>query len=158
MKKLFFALVLIFVVFNSCNKDEDPSSSTIIISDIQHHVGDNTGAEGLSLYAEFEMPESFSSGKLDITFVHPDEDGTSGPDVDTPPEITINGEKIGVYTNDFTQYPECISSRQFQCTKTLTYDISEALQSGTNEFRISSKAFVDNFDDFTFSDVVVRVQ
>jgi hypothetical protein len=161
-------IIIIFIVFlvsllvSSCFLLVDPEpaiTSPIILSSQQHHVGDNPGAEGTSLYAEFEMPKTFSYAELEITFVHPDEDGTSGPDVDTPPEITINGYKVGTFTNDFLQYPECITEdREFQCTIIFTFDITDVLFAGSNEFRITSKAFEDSYDDFTISDVVIRFE
>ena len=160
MKKVnLILLLLLAVLLSSCfrNLDEEPTiTSPIIISNQQHHVGDNPGAEGLSLYAEFEMPKNFSYAELDITFVYPDEDETSGPDVDTPPEVSINGYKIGTFKEDFLQYPECISDdREFHCTITFTFVVTDVLQAGSNEFRITSKAYLDNYDDFTFSDVEV---
>ena len=110
MKSIRLAAVLLasFLV-SSCIRNVDPGStitSPIILSNQQHHVGDNPGAEGLSLYAEFEMPRSFRYAEMDVTFVYPDEDGTSGPDVDTPPEITINGYKVGTFSDDFKQFPD----------------------------------------------------
>lgn len=155
-----FTLFLAALLVNSCFLNLDPEpliTSPIIISNQQHHVGDNIGAEGLSLYAEFEMPKSFVYAEMEITFVHPDEDGTSGPDVVTPPEITINAYKVGVFTEDFMQFPDCITEEdEFQCTIVFTYDITDVLLAGINEFRITSKAYGDNYDDFTFSDVVIR--
>ena len=163
MKNLYFVTVfLVSLLISSCfpKVDQEPSiTSPIILANRQHHVGDNEGAEGLTLYAEFEMPNTFSYAELDITFVYPDEDGTSGPDVETPPEITINGYKVGVFSNDFKQFPECISEDgEFHCTVTFTYSITDELQAGSNEFRITSLAFYDNYDDFTISDIFIRFE
>jgi hypothetical protein len=163
MKSIRLAPVLLasFLV-SSCIRPVDPGStitSPIILSNQQHHVGDNPGAEGLSLYAEFEMPKSFSYAEMDVTFVYPDEDGTSGPDVDTPPEITINGHKVGAFSDDFKQFPDCISEEEeFHCTITFTFIITDELKAGSNEFKITSMAYFDNYDDFTFSDVVIRFE
>lgn len=163
MKSLYFVAVLLMaLMINSCLPDTEPEpsiTSPIIISNTEHHVGDNEGAEGLSLYAEFEMPKSFSYAEMDVTFVYPDEAGTSGPDVETPPEITINGLKVGTFSEDFKQFPECISEDdEFQCSIIFTFIITDELKAGTNEFRITSKAFLDNYDDFSFSDVVIRFE
>ena len=162
--KLFNVAVVLLVALaiNSCVPYIDPGSSItspIILSNKQHHVGDNEGAEGLTLYAEFEMPKNFKYAELDITFVHPDEHGTSGPDVETPPEITINGYKIGAYSEDFKLYPECITEDdEFQCSIIFTYDITDVLFAGENVFRITSMVYIDNYNDFTFSDVVIRFE
>lgn len=161
MKRLYFvAAILILLPLYSClfNVDKEPTiTSPIIISNKQHHVGDNEGAEGLSLYAEFEMPKTFSYAEMDVTLVYPDEFGTSGPDVETPPEIAINDYKVGILSDDFKQYPDCISEDgEFHCTITFTFDITDELQAGKNMFSITSMAYDDNYDDFTFSDVVVR--
>lgn len=162
MKLFIFGSLVVALLLNSCGGYGDYGSniiSPIVLSDSEHHVGDNSGAEGMSLSAEFEMPSSFSKVELEITFVHPDIDGTSGPDVDTPPEITINGNKVGVYPGDFSQFPDCITAaREFQCTITFVYDITEETRSGINTFQIKSIAFYDHADDFTFSDVLVIFQ
>jgi hypothetical protein len=162
--KRFYLLAVFFtsLLFNSCfpTVDKEPSiASPIVLSNRQHHVGDNQGAEGLTLYAEFTMPNSFSYAEMDVTFVYPDADGTSGPDVETPPEITINGYKVGVFSEDFKQYPDCISADgEFHCSITFTFNITDELVAGSNIFRITSMAYLDNYDDFTISDVVVRFQ
>jgi hypothetical protein len=131
-------------------------TSPIILSNTQHHVGDNTGAEGMALSADFEMPSNFSYAELQITFDYPNQFNTSGPDVDSPPEIKINGSKIGVWTTDFTAYPNCIDSdREFACTITLAYNITSSARKGSNTFVIRSTGFLDNADDFTFSTVKV---
>jgi len=158
----FVALVLVSILINSCilNDDKDTGiTSPIILSDKEHHVGDNEGAEGLSLYSEFEMPKTFRNAEMDMTFVYPDEAGTSGPDVETPPEITINGNKVGTYSSDFMKFPDCITKdKEFHCTITFTFIITDKLQAGSNVFRITSKAYYDNYDDFSFSDVVIRFE
>lgn len=161
MNKLnILTLFLSSLLLNSCfiKLDSEPIiNSPIIISNQQHHVGDNPGAEGISLYAEFEMPRTFIYAELEITFVYPDENGTSGPDVLTPPEISINDYIVGVFSEDFLQYPDCITEDdEFQCTIIFTYDITDVLFAGNNEFRITSKAYSDNYDDFTISDVIIR--
>jgi len=163
MKRLsFISLFLVSFLINSCvlNVDKDTGiTSPIILSDKEHHVGDNEGAEGLSLYAEFEMPKTFRYAEMDVTFVYPDEAGTSGPDVETPPEITINGHKVGIYSSDFMKHPECITKdNEFHCTITFTFIITDKLQAGSNVFRITSKAYFDNYDDFSFSYVVIRFE
>ncbi len=163
MKKIYLvAVILVSYLVNSCIPivDKEPSiTSPIILSNRQHHVGDNEGAEGLSLHAEFEMPTTFRYAEMDVTFVYPDEHGTSGPDVETPPEITINGYKVGIFSDDFKQFPECITTDgEFHCSVTFTINITDELKSGTNVFSITSMAFFDNFDDFTISDVVIRFE
>lgn len=162
MNRLYFAgILMVSLIINSCIPvDQDPIiTSPIVLSNQQHHVGDNVGAEGISLYAEFEMPKSFWYATLEITFVYPDEDGTSGPDVETPPEITINGYKVGVYSSEFKIYPDCITEYdEFQCNITIVYDITNEVQTGNNEFRITSKAYGDSYDDFTFSDVLINFE
>lgn len=134
-------------------------TSPIIISSTQHHVGDNEGAEGMVLSADFEMPSNFSFAELVITFVYPNQFDTSGPDVDSPPAITINGSKIGVWTSDLEAFPNCIDSyREFACTITLHYTITSLLVKGTNSFSIRSTGYLDNADDFTFSTVAVNFE
>ena len=156
------SLLILFLFVTGCGDYGDYGesiTSPVIISNTQHHVGDNDGAEGLMLTADFEMPRSFQYAELSITFPYPDAFGTSGFDVDNPPEIKINGNKVGIWSNQLTQYTDCIDSdRSFVCPITFTYDITSYLTGGTNTFSIRTVAYWDNYDDFAFSNVSISFE
>ena len=134
-------------------------SSPVIISNTEHHVGDNPGAEGLALSSKFTLPEGISYASLSITFVYPNSYGQSGPAVDSPPEITINNVKVGVWESDLRAHPNCIDADlEFICNITLSYNITEMVLGGTNTFKIKSTGWGDSADDFVFSTVMVSFE
>lgn len=156
-----FVIALVVLVFGCGDYGDygETITSPLVITERQHHVGDNDGAEGLLLTADFTMPSSFGYAELSITFPYPDAFGTSGFDVDSPPEIKINGNKIGVWASELTPYPNCIDSdRAFVCSITFSYDITAYLEGGNNTFSIRSVSYLDNYDDFAFSDVYITFE
>jgi hypothetical protein len=66
----------------------------ITVTDLEHHLGDNTGSEGREFAESFEISQSFETATLSITFLYPNDEGQSGPEIDSPPEIQINSIKV----------------------------------------------------------------
>lgn len=165
MKTIVTKIIIIFslsVVVGACGDYGDYGetiTSPIIISDTEHHVGDNEGAEGLVLSIDFEMPASFENATISIKLPFPNSYGTSGFTSEYPPGIKINGNQIGIWTSQLSEYPDCIDEyADFICTITVNYDITEHLSSGKNSFEIRSVGNYGHADDFVFSDVIVSFE
>jgi len=155
-------ILFLFIVAGSCGDYGDYAediTSPVIISNIEHHVGDNDGAEGLALSADFEMPSSFDYATISVTLPYPNSHGTSGFTSEYPPEIKINNSKIGIWESQLAEYSNCIDEYgDFNCSLTVSYDITSLLSAGTNSFQIRSVGNYGHADDFVFSDVIVSFE
>jgi hypothetical protein len=94
-----------------------------------------------------------------IKFLYPNNAGQSGPEIDSPPDIIINGEKVGLYPSDFPDNAQCISQyREYECDVTLTRDATAAVVAGLNTIQVVSQgAAHPGDDDFVFTDLVILV-
>ena len=162
---IFFACIFSFYIVLSCKseKSTQPEQSEpvlITITDSEHHLGDNTGSEGMEYSKSFDISESFDSATLFITFLYPNDAGQSGPEIDSPPEIQINNIKVGLYSTDFPDSSDCISQyREYDCDVTIMVDVFDELVVGTNVVKVISKgAAHDGDDDFVFSDLKIELK
>ncbi len=94
------AAVCMLVAFSmltlSCSSG-DPSGPewpvVMTVTDVQHHIGDNPGNEGQSWFGSFKVSVAFSQAEVSVKFLYPNSLGVSGPEVDRPPQILVNGEE-----------------------------------------------------------------
>ena len=165
-KKLFFLsfLFLILLLIISCNSDDTQNPIRqeplyVTIADEPHHLGDNDGSEGQVYSASFEITSSYVIAILSITFLFPNDAGQSGPEIDSPPEIQINDQKVGLTVSDFPENPECISQyREYDCNVTIFIGIADKIKIGINSIRIISKgAAHDGDDDFVFTNLKLEL-
>ncbi len=162
---LLSVLLLVVLLFTiSCNSDDpqDPIKTEplyVTISDESHHLGDNEGSEGTEFSANFETTSSYEIAILSITFLFPNDAGQSGPEIDSPPEIQINGQKVGLSVSDFPENSECISvHREYDCDITIFIGIADNIKIGNNTIRIISKgAAHDGDDDFVFTNLKIEL-
>lgn len=164
MKTLSKILIVVFIglAFNTCGdygEYGNTHGSPIIISNIEHHVGLNPGAEGRAVSSEFEMSSEFSYAEITITLPYPNSKGTNAWTSEFPPEFKINGNVIGIFPTQLTPYQNCIDEyADFICPFTFTYDITSLVSGGTNVFYARIGGGYGNPEDFVFSDVYVHFQ
>lgn len=152
-------VVFIGLVFNTCGDYGEPIGSPIIISDSEHHIGDDPGASTLAVSSEFEMPSDFRYAEISITLPYPNSSGTVAWTSEYPPVFKINGNVIGILPNQLTPYQNCIDENaDFVCPFTFTYDITSIVSVGTNIFYVRSVGNSGSSNDFVFSDVSVHFQ
>ncbi len=158
----FLAVFLIGLAFYACGdygEYADEISSPVIISNSEHHVGLNPGAEGRSVSSEFEMPSVFRYAEITITLPYPNSFGINGWTSKYPPEFQINGNIIGIIPAQLIPYQDCIDEYDdFVCSFTFTYDVTSLVSAGTNVFFVRIGGGYGNPDDFVFSDVYVHFQ
>jgi hypothetical protein len=145
----------------SCSSNpSDPKSPTIIvITDGEHHLGDNPTADGLTYEDDFTVSGSFGDVEVSIKFLYPNNADQSGPEIDSPPDIMINGEKVGLYPSDFPDNPGCINQyREYECDVTIVRDATSAVVEGNNTIQVVAQgAAHTGDDDFVFTDLSVIV-
>ena len=95
-----------------------------------------------------------------ITFLTPNPQGQSGPEIANPPRIFLNAVEVGIATSDFP-VDSCVTGtgdvREYSCDLTLTLPIPDVLQTGANEIEIESEAARGGDDDFVFTDLILTV-
>lgn len=153
---------LCFLILSGCSDDSGTSSNptlvrTITVTDEPHHLGDNPGSEGTEYNSSFDVGTSFTSAKCSISFLYPNSSDVSGPEIDSPPEIYINDQMIGMLATDFPDQPGCISAyREYECDVTIRIGDGGTVISGTNTIRIVAMgAAHQGDDDFVFTDLKV---
>lgn len=160
-----FACVVLLLVVScallSCSSNpSDPESPTVIvITDGEHHLGDNQGSEGQTYDDDFTLSGSFGDVEVSIKFLYPNSAGQSGPEIDSPPDIIINGERVGLSPSDFPDNAGCINQyREYECDVTLVRDATSAVVEGDNTIQVVSQgAAHPGDDDFVFTNLVVIV-
>ena len=166
--KMFFpylvALLTCIFTIISCDSDntKEPIKTEplyITITDEPHHLGDNEGSEGVVYSANFEVNSTYEIAILSITFLYPNDAGQSGPEIDSPPEIQVNNQKVGLTASDFPENSECISvNREYECDVIIFTGIADKLKIGNNTVRIISKgAAHDGDDDFVFTNLKIEL-
>ena len=146
----------------SCSSS-DPSGpgvpTVIVVTDDEHHLGDNAGSEGQTYDDSFTLSGSFGDVKVSIKFLYPNNAGQSGPEIDSPPDILVNGEKVGLYPSDFPDNAQCISQyREYECDVTLTRDATDEVVEGANTIQVVAQgAAHPGDDDFVFTDLEILV-
>ena len=144
---------------SSSNPSDAPAPAVIVVTDAEHHLGDNSGSEGQTYEGSFTLSGSFGDVEVRITFLYPNNAGQSGPEIDSPPDIMVNGEKIGLFPVDFPDNEQCVSQyREYECDVTLTKDATEAVVEGLNTIQVVAQgAAHPGDDDFVFTDLEVLV-
>lgn len=136
-----------------------PIRSDIVITDALHHLGDNVGAEGTTYTGSFTLPAPADSAFVSVTFVHPNPQGQSGPEIADPPRIYVNGTRVGLASADFPNNAACIEgtgdTREYSCDVTIRVPATAAVRSGTNSIELQSEAAWGGDDDFVFKDLIV---
>ena len=153
------------ILLAACDSDstapEDPVRQEIVVAAGAHHIGDNSGAEGTTFTSEFQVPSSFDSASVSISFLFPNALDVSGPEIDSPPRVTLNGSVLGLTPSDFPANPACITGtgpgREYSCDISFSLPATSALEVGTNTISVISEAASGGDDDFVFSDVLVIV-
>lgn len=155
-------LVTVTMATYACSKkSNDPAPPrTVTVTAAEHHLGDNPSAEGSEYNATFDITGSFTSATCALTFVYPNAAGQSGPEIDSPPEIYINGTKVGLAASDFPDIPACINAyREYECDVTLSVSATGAVIAGTNTIRVVAMGAAHaGDDDFVFKDLTVTVR
>lgn len=157
-------LFLLGALLPACTKTpteaDAPIREEIVITEGLHHIGDNPGAEGDTYSASFQLATVVDSASLAITFLYPNPQGQSGPEIANPPQILINSIGVGILTSDFP-VDACVTgtgdTREYSCDLTLTLPIADVLEAGTNQIEIISEAALGGDDDFVFTDLVLTV-
>lgn len=146
----------------ACSDDPagpDPVRTDIVVTDALHHLGDNVGAEGTTYAGSFTVSASVDSAFVSVTFVHPNPQGQSGPEIADPPRIYVNGTRVGLATADFPNNPACIQgvgdTREYSCDVTIRVTASAAIRTGNNSIELQSEAAWGGDDDFVFTDLIV---
>ena len=144
---------------SSSNPSDPPTPTVIVISDDEHHLGDNEGAEGQTYEENFTISGSFGDVEVSIKFLHPNDAGQSGPEIDSPPDIIVNGVRIGLAPADFPDNPGCINQwREYDCDVTITKDATSAAVADSNTIQVVAQgAAHPGDDDFVFTDLKVLV-
>lgn len=163
--RLVFPALLIVTTLPACSDDStsprDPVRQDIVVSASAHHIGDNAGAEGTTYSATFNVSSAFDSATVSISFLYPNAFNVSGPEVDAPPQITLNGNLIGISTSAFPTGDGCITGtgpgREYSCNITFELPATNALQVGSNTIGVASEAATGGDDDFVFSGLAVTV-
>ena len=155
------SLVLALSLLASCSSDSPsnpPAPTVIVISDGEHHLGDNPGSEGQTYDGDFTLSGSFGDIELSIKFLYPNNAGQSGPEIDSPPDIMVNGEKVGLFPSDFPDN-DCVSQyREYECDVTLTSDATAVAVEGLNTIQVVAQGVAHpGDDDFVFTDLEVHV-
>ncbi len=153
------AVTCLLVSCSSSNPSDSPVPTVIVISDDEHHLGDNAGAEGQTYEDNFIISSFFGDVEVSIKFLHPNSAGQSGPEIDSPPDIIINGERVGLAPSDFPDNPACINQwREYDCDVTITRDATSAVTVGNNTIQVVSQgAAHPGDDDFVFTDLKILV-
>jgi hypothetical protein len=153
------AAACLLVSCSSSNPSDAPAPTVIVITDGEHHLGDNPGSEGQTFEGGFTLSGSFGDVDVRISFLYPNDAGQSGPEIDSPPDIMVNGEKVGLYPSDFPDNAQCINQyREYECDVTLTRDATAAVVEGLNTIQVVSQgAAHPGDDDFVFTDLVILV-
>ena len=139
-----------------------PSVRTdIVVTDELHHLGDNVGAEGTMFAGSFSVPAAVDSAFVSVSFVYPNPQGQSGPEIVNAPRILLNGTLVGLTIGDFPDNPACIvgegDTREYACDVTLRVPAGTAIQVGVNSIELQSEAHWGGDDDFVFEDLVVTI-
>jgi hypothetical protein len=113
----------------------------IVVTDELHHLGDNVGAEGTMFAGSFSVPAAVDSAFVSVSFVYPNPQGQSGPEIVNAPRILLNGTLVGLTIGDFPDNPACIVG----------------VQVGVNSIELQSEAHWGGDDDFVFNDLVVTI-
>ena len=159
-----YSVFLILILIISCTSDnpQDPIRQEplyITITNEPHHLGDNDGSEGEVYSASFDITASYEIAILSLTFLFPNDAGQSGPEIDSPPEILINDQTVGLSASEFPENSECISEyREYECDVTIFIGIANQLKMGNNSIRIKSKGVAhDGDDDFVFTNLIIEL-
>ena len=159
--RLSAAMLLAMLACNDSSGPDGPTREQIVITDELHHLGDNTGAEGTAYTAQFQVAGAFDSATVSISLLHPNSLGVSGPEIDNPPQIALNGTTLGLAASDFPANAACISGtgpgREYSCNITFTLATMGALTTGQNTIRVASEADTGGDDDFVFTNLIVSV-
>lgn len=157
---VFLLAVLIVACTETATEPDPPVSQEIVVTDGLHHIGDNAGAEGGSYTGSFSLTAEVDSATLAITFLYPNPQGQSGPEIANAPQILVNTVSVGIATSAFPD-DACVTgtgdSREYSCDLTLTMAVPDVLVSGTNRIEVISEAALGGDDDFVFTDLVVTV-
>jgi len=152
---------LLLVSLLSCSSD-DPSGpgtpTVIVVTDDEHHLGDNSGSEGQTFAGDFTLSGSFGDVEVSIKFLYPNNAGQSGPEIDSPPDILVNGDRVGLFPSDFPDNG-CVSEyREYECDVTLTRDATGVVVAGLNTIQVVAQGEAHpGDDDFVFTDLEVLV-
>jgi hypothetical protein len=155
-------LVAASCLLGSCS-DSSPSDpdvpNVILITDEEHHLGDNPGSEGQTYDGNFTISGSFGDVEVSIKFLYPNSAGQSGPEIDSPPDIMVNGAKVGLYATDFPDNAGCISQyREYECDVTIVRDATAEAVQGVNTIQVVAQGVAHpGDDDFVFTDLRVVV-
>ena len=155
----------IIALLSACSDDPtEPSPSVrtdIVITDVLHHLGDNVGAEGTAFTGTFAVPAAVDSAFVSVSFVYPNPQGQSGPEIVNAPRIRVNGTLVGLTIGDFPDNAVCIVGegdvREYACDVTLRVPAATAIQVGSNSIELQSEAHWGGDDDFVFTDLVVTI-
>jgi len=139
-----------------------PSERTdIVVTDELHHLGDNVGAEGTAFTGTFAVPAAVDSAFVSVSFVYPNPQDQSGPEIVNAPRIRLNGTLVGLTIGDFPDNAVCIvgegDTREYACDVTLRVPAATAIQVGSNTIELQSEAHWGGDDDFVFTDLVVTI-
>ena len=139
--------VVALLVLAGCGDDAvtpaDPVSEEIIVTDQMHHIGDNSGAEGVDYSSTFTISQAFDSVNVAITFLFPNTQGVSGPEIENT-KMFVNAMEIGITAGTFPNDPLCVtgtgSGREYSCDLTLSVPAAGAATVGTNSIRVATEA------------------
>jgi len=140
------------VALSAIAVDQHASAEQVIIEAQAHHLGDDPGNEGTVFEKTFVLnsvpPDAFL--QLDIT----------GPNLESPPQILINGTAVGSIQPFFPPYnpndPRWIlnpdGSHDFTGLIQAWFPVTSLLHVGSNIFRIQNGR---PDDDYFFSNVIL---
>ena len=153
------AAACLLVSCSSSSPIDSPVPTVIVISDDEHHLGDNEGSEGQTYEEDFTISGSFGDVEVSIKFLHPNDAGQSGPEIDSPPDIIINGVRVGLAPSDFPDDPGCINQyREYDCDVTITLDATSAVVADSNTIQVVAQGEAHpGDDDFVFTNLKVLV-
>lgn len=152
-------------VSSACTSDPAeptlPVRQEITLTDVPHHLGDNTGAEGDAYSVDFEITAAVDSASIRLTFLYPNPQGQSGPEIGNAPQLILNGTLLGLTAADFPDSGACVvgtgDAREYACDLTVSRPASSAIVTGENHFSLLSEAAWGGDDDFVFTDLIVTI-
>lgn len=153
---LFVAASCLLVSCSSSSPSEPQTPTTIVVTSGEHHLGDNSGSEGQTYESDFTVAGSFGEARVSVKFLYPNNAGQSGPEINSPPDILINGERVGLAAGDFPD-DGCVSQYfEYDCDITITRDATSAVVEGDNTIQVVAQGEAHpGDDDFVFTNLKV---
>jgi hypothetical protein len=135
--------------------NERATADDIVIEAQAHHLGDGQGNEGIVFEKPFVLTSVPPNGNLKVDFIQP-----FGPNLETPPQIFINGTLVGSIVPFFPPYdpndplwqlnPD--GSHDYNGFFQVSFPVTSLLNVGSNLFRIQNGR---PDDDYFFSNVIL---